>query len=274
MMLIEQDPASRLRAIRNTERLPPLQSLSLLYHELRPQKSSYTYALECESFSRQIKLFADLRQTGNQLRPEITFDDGHISNYEYAMPILGAQNMQAQFFITVGWTGQKPDYMGWEELRSLHKAGHLIGAHGWSHALLTHCSAKELGVELKQARLVLEDGLGTPITTMSLPGGRFNQQVLDACKEAGYTQIFTSLPRAEPIPPGSLIGRLNIRGDISVAWLARLFTPGEALLKNLERKERMKTAARATLGDRAYAKIWALLNRQAAEHNLDEASSS
>jgi peptidoglycan/xylan/chitin deacetylase (PgdA/CDA1 family) len=63
--------------------------------------------------------------------------------------------MKARFFITAGWTGKKPGYMGWEELRSLHEAGHSIGAHGWTHALLTHCSEKDLQTELSSARFVL-----------------------------------------------------------------------------------------------------------------------
>ena len=39
-----------------------------------------------------------------------------------------------------------------------------------------------------------------PSPAMSLPGGRYNRHVLTACQQAGYTQIFTSIPRAEPNP--------------------------------------------------------------------------
>ena len=72
--------------------------------------------------------------------PELTFDDGHISNIDLAAPILQSRNLKARFFITAGWTGTKPSYMGWPELRLLHSAGHSIGAHGWTHTLLTHCN--------------------------------------------------------------------------------------------------------------------------------------
>src|ERR1035441_4804186 len=89
--------------------------------------------------------------------PEVTFDDGHISDYEYALPILQSRALTARFFITVGWTGKKPGYMGWRELRSLHESGHLIGAHGWSHALLTHCAQGDLDKELHVRRLQFVD---------------------------------------------------------------------------------------------------------------------
>ena len=111
--------------------------------------------------------------------PEVTFDDGHISNFEFALPILQSRAIRAWFFITVGWTGRRPGYMGWNELRKLHQAGHVIGAHGWTHTLLTHCSARRLHSELVDARLTLEDKLGASVTSMSLPGGRYNRHVLD-----------------------------------------------------------------------------------------------
>jgi peptidoglycan/xylan/chitin deacetylase (PgdA/CDA1 family) len=265
-MLSKRDPASHVDSIRKERVRQPLRSLHLLYHELRPQKSNYSYVVQCENFEKHVDLFTRLRQAQDPgLRPEITFDDGHISNYEYALPILQKHGIQAHFFITVGWTGQKPGYMGWQELRALHLAGQLIGAHGWSHTLLTHCTGKQLQLELKGARQTLEDKLGTPITTMSLPGGRFNRDVMSACQEAGYTQVFTSIPQSEPIPSSATVGRLNIRGDVSLDWIASLFKPDSTVLANLQRQERVKAAAKAVLGDRIYAKLWALLNRQELE---------
>jgi peptidoglycan/xylan/chitin deacetylase (PgdA/CDA1 family) len=164
--------------------------------------------------------------------------------------------------------------MGWQELRALHQAGHRIGAHGWSHALLTHCNAKQLHSELVDARLTLEDKLGTSITTMSLPGGRYNRRVLSACQEAGYTQIFTSIPRAEAGPTGLTVGRLNVRRDMSLEWIAKLFQPGSNLLSSLERQYRMKAAAKSLLGDRLYEKVLALLNRKETDTDVRDAAAS
>jgi peptidoglycan/xylan/chitin deacetylase (PgdA/CDA1 family) len=247
--------------------------LYLLYHELRPSRSSYSYALEMAEFEKQINLFLKLRENGQQaLLPEITFDDGHISNFEFALPTLQAHALKAWFFITVGWTGRRAGYMGWQELRALHQAGQQIGAHGWTHTLLTHCSARRLHSELVDARLTLEDKLGAPITTMSLPGGRYNQHVLTACREAGYQRIFTSVPKAEPEPTGLTVGRLNIRGDMSLDWIAQLFQPGSKVLSGLERQYRIKAAAKSLLGDRLYEKLWAVLNRQEPETNPEGAA--
>jgi hypothetical protein len=256
----------RLESISTEQTRRPLRKLYLLYHELRSSEARYSYVTDTGMFEKHVDLYARLRQAESPgLCPEITFDDGHISNFELAAPILKSRGLTAQFFITVGWTGKKPGYMGWTELQSLHQAGHSIGAHGWSHTLLTHCSDHELQTELGQARLTLEDKLGTAITTMSLPGGRYNRRVLAACEEAGYTEIYTSVPRAEPLPLGVTVGRLNIRGDMQPAWIEKLFQPDGKLLGDLERQYRRKEAAKRLLGDRLYEKLWALVNRKEPE---------
>jgi hypothetical protein len=238
-----------------------LKSLHLLYHELSPEPRDYSYVLDSGVFAEQLDLFTQLRN-GTGLRPELTFDDGHRSNYDVALPQLSAHGIIADFFITAGWTGTRSSYMGWSELRALHHAGQRIGAHGWSHALLTHCDEAELHRELHSARSLLQDKLGTEVTTMSFPGGRFNKRVLDACREAGYTQVYTSVPRAEPLPLGAMVGRLNIRRDMGLAWIAKLFEPGSDVLRRLGFEDRLKTATKTILGDGIYAALWGLLNRR------------
>ena len=241
----------------------PLQKLHFLYHELRPHGSDYSYVLDTNEFDGHLDLFLEMRKAESPgLWPEVTFDDGHISDFDYALPALLSRGLSARFFITVGWTGQKPGYMGWRELRSLHESGQLIGAHGWSHALLTHCAPGDLGVELGKAKSVLEDKLGTSITTMSLPGGRYNRRVIAACREAGYTQIYTSVPRAEHETLGFTVGRVNVRGDSSPKWIGSLLQPGSRALAKMERQYRIKAVAKNVVGDRLYDKLWALLNRK------------
>lgn len=251
----------------------PRESLYLLYHELRPSRSDYSYVVETKAFEKHADLFLQLRKrTGTGLLPEVTFDDGHISNFEFALPILQSHDIKAWFFITVGWTGRRPGYMDWQQLRELHQTGQQIGAHGWTHALLTHCTPSELQKELVDARFMLEDKLGTSITTMSLPGGRANQRIFDACRAGGYTQVFTSVPRAEPQPAGATVGRLNIRGDMTLEYIEKLLQPNSGVLSGLERQHRIKATAKTLLGDRLYAKLWSLMNRQEQETDAGEAT--
>jgi hypothetical protein len=257
---------STLRAESNSEEQTWGRSsrLFLLYHEIRSGGSEYSYVTDSSMFEKHLDLCVRLRESKG-IWPELTFDDGHISNLEIAAPMLQSHGLTARFFITVGWTGIRPRYMGWPELRALHEMGQTIGAHGWTHTLLTHCNDDELRRELRDSRLVLEDNLGTPITTMSLPGGRCNDRVLTACKEAGYTQVFTSVPKVESLPLKDTVGRLNIQGNMQAEWIAKLFQPNSSLLAGLERQNRIKETTKALLGDKLYAKLWAFRNRQEPE---------
>jgi peptidoglycan/xylan/chitin deacetylase (PgdA/CDA1 family) len=243
--------------------------LYLLYHELRPGPSKHSYSIEASTFSAHADIIAEtLGNEQPEVSPSVTFDDGYASDWEYALPILSARGLRAHFFITVGWTGKIPGYMGWRQVQSLHDAGHVVGTHGWSHALLTHCSAKELDHELNGSRKLLEDKLGIAVTTMSLPGGRYNRLVLAACQEAGYTKVYTSEPRLETTPSEFTIGRVNVSSDRSVSWIRALLQPQSRVLSNLQRQNSIKKTARVFLGDWAYEKLWAAVTRQGTETQI------
>ena len=241
--------------------VPPA-SLSLLYHELTPERTAYAYAMTTQVFQQHLELFQRLWASSTAVvRPEITFDDGHLSNFDQALPLLSSFGITAHFFVTAGWTARRAEYMTWHHLRQMQAAGQRIGAHGWSHKLLTHCSDAELQHELTDARLLLEEKLGVAVTTLSIPGGRFDRRVLSACAKAGYSQVFSSIPRSERSPLAPLVGRVNLRAGVTLPWLASLFEPGSPSLHRLERQYRTKQMAQRALGDRLYFKLWALLNR-------------
>lgn len=247
-----------------------MKSLHLLYHELRPSRSRYSYVMECSLFEQHCQLFAKVRGgVEGVLVPQVTFDDGHRSNYEFALPILEEYGLKARFFITAGWIGQRSGYMSWPELKALRAAGHNIGAHGWSHTLLTQCRSSDLQRELTGARQYLEDGLGARVTTMSLPGGRADHRVLAGCWDAGYSLVFTSVPKEEesPFAPGATIGRLNLRSGMSSAELFRVLTPESGALAAIQRSDRIKSVAKRVLGDKVYAGVWGLLNGKEAERD-------
>src|SRR5262245_56542395 len=62
----------------------------------------------------------------------LTFDDGHVSNYELALPVLLECQLKATFFVTAGFIGTGVT-MNWEQIRALHTAGMEIGSHTLTH---------------------------------------------------------------------------------------------------------------------------------------------
>ncbi len=265
--MLERPPTNRQIPKPGPLKASSMERLYFLYHELRPEPSPYSYVISCTEFEEHLRLYAAVQEgsEAGRLRPEITFDDGNLSDSEYALSLLQAAGLRAHFFITAGWTGQRSGFMADVDLRRLQTAGMTIGAHGWSHKLLTACSDAELRVELVDAKSRLEHALGAAVETMSLPGGRFNRRVLQACGEAGYTAVFTSEPKVKgesaAAAPEPTIGRLNLRSGTTTAWLRQVLDPATGALAKLQRSDRLKGMAKLALGDRLYAKAWALANR-------------
>lgn len=239
--------------------------LFVLYHELRREAGTYRYAMTTGEFRRQMEMVGRLQREGVGLRPEVTFDDGHGSNATEALPVMADAGVRAWFFLTAGWMGKRAGYLGWDQVRSIRASGHEVGAHGMTHAMLTHCEGASLDEELRGARERLEDGMGARVRTMSLPGGRYDRRVLEACRTAGYEQVFTSEPRAVVWDVGGrgpeVVGRLNLRSDATAEWMERLLDPASGVLRRMEWMDRAKGAAKRVMGDGLYRRVWVVVNR-------------
>lgn len=235
---------------------PTSRSISkyLAYHEIEESESTYLYSVTKDQFREHVRWLSQHRV---DTLPIITFDDGHVSQYDLAFPILEEYSLKSIFFVTVGWTNCRNGYMAWHQLEELSRNGHQIQSHGWSHACLTHCSAAELEVELVRSKCELEDHIGTSVNAISMPGGRWNARVLDACRRAGYERVFNSDPLEVPTAKKDLqlCGRLMISRrarpeTIEALWRGGLSTYG------LRAKRSMQTAARFLMGDSLYQSLW------------------
>lgn len=121
----------------------------------------------------------------------MTFDDGEMNNFSHALPILHEKKFKAYFFIIVKRVG-KQGYMGLDELKALIDAGMVVGSHGLSHEILTDLNETQIEQELMASKKYLERNLGVRITTLSIPRGFCNDQVLDMAYKAGYETVFIS----------------------------------------------------------------------------------
>ncbi|MGD2110658.1 MAG: polysaccharide deacetylase family protein, partial [Phycisphaerae bacterium] len=83
-------------------------------------------------------------------------------------------------------------YLDWEEVVELHRLGHTIGAHGYSHEPLTRLSAAQRRQDLQRVAYVLRNGLGSDIRPLSFPYGRFDDDARNACRQAGFVHAFTT----------------------------------------------------------------------------------
>ena len=134
----------------------------LMYHDIRPDNYSLSLSLPEErpyiqretQFAEQI-IYLQSQDFQSMVVSElvalsidnscknvvITFDDGALSNFYYAFPILLNASLRATFFITTDFVGKK-GFMQWEHLKEMQKEGMEIGSH-----TVTHPIPSQLGPE-------------------------------------------------------------------------------------------------------------------------------
>lgn len=121
----------------------------------------------------------------------LTFDDGYISNFTLAYPVLKKYGFKAIFFIVVN-NIDKPGYMSWEQLRQLKADGMAIGSHSMNHPILTKMEDKDVEYELRESKNILDKNLLFSIDSISIPRGFWNDRIANIAFKVGYKQIFTS----------------------------------------------------------------------------------
>ncbi len=227
----------------------------------RSELEGWSYTIEPEQFENQLQSlvkrgfnFVSMpeyvkRCAAGQLSwgtVTVTFDDGWQDNYDYAYPILKKMGVPATVFVVSGEMASiAPNRrMGDSQLRELASAGFTIGAHSRSHSNLTLLPKPELQLEIAGCKNDLEQRLGQPVDFFAYPGGRFNQAVVDATQDAGYTAACSSLN-----------GGAN--GKESLFWLFR--ETFSAPMNSTRDRIFLNPYARKLLGIRAQKKLKAIL---------------
>jgi peptidoglycan/xylan/chitin deacetylase (PgdA/CDA1 family) len=150
----------------------------------------------------------------------LTLDDGHVSNIQ-AVEMLEAAGVPATVFVIGAFSREgRPGYMSAADISSLAEACD-FGGHGETHVDLTALEKGALLGELSRPKAFLEDLLRRPVTTMSAPGGRFNQTVVAAARGLGYEVIGSSVELLNQTPSLPL-ARICVRTSHSPNDLLRL----------------------------------------------------
>ncbi len=137
----------------------------------------------------------------------ITFDDGDLSMYAIAYPLLKEYGIKATFFIISGFVGEV-GYMNWSQIRELagyrDAAGSALftmGSHGTNHLYLEKLDASAIAASLAESKAAIERETGQKVDVLALPfgSGSGNKVITDLALKAGYTAIRTSEEYVLPI---------------------------------------------------------------------------
>jgi len=136
-----------------------------------------------------------LTMVGAAERPTviITFDDGWLSVYNKAYPIMQANNQKGVDFVIIdpilgGWS----DFTQRSQLNILYGAGWDISSHTYSHIALTTGNNTALNYELAASKDWLNaNGYPRGAMFLAYPYGDYNSNVIAALKANGYVAART-----------------------------------------------------------------------------------
>ncbi len=150
-----------------------------------------------------------LEQRGRLLH--LTFDDAYRRVVD-TLPLLLELGVPATIFACTGYARdgrpfdvlelrddaavdpQAFETMDWPALRAAASGGLEIGSHTVTHPHLPQLSDVELGRELRDSKVELEDELGRPCLHLAYPYGEEDARVRTAARRAGYEAAFAVDP--------------------------------------------------------------------------------
>ena len=124
----------------------------------------------------------------------LSFDDGHKSSLDFAELMIHA-GVRGTFFLTMNYCREREDFLKPDEIRRLANDAFDFGTHGVTHRALSRMPRDEMRAELRDSKAWLEDILGKPVRSMSLPAGQGNRAVIETAKELGYQLIGNSVEK-------------------------------------------------------------------------------
>lgn len=133
----------------------------------------------------------------------LTFDDGLISVFENAYPLMKKYNVVGNVAVIINKIGT-PSYMGMNHLKELQDNGWSIVSHTMNHPDLRNLNEKELDYELGESRLFLKDNNFNGFNAFVVPFHYYNVLALKKIKQ------HFSLSRNKSLYGMKTLGRFGI----------------------------------------------------------------
>lgn len=114
-----------------------------------------------------------------------TFDDGPNSQYTPEILDIFRKNQGKATFFMIGEQMVKSP----EIVKAVHREGHEIGNHTWTHPYLTQLSKEDCLNEILQTEQLITDMIGQKPALLRPPYFDYNEQVADIAKGRNYKVI-------------------------------------------------------------------------------------
>jgi peptidoglycan/xylan/chitin deacetylase (PgdA/CDA1 family) len=153
--------------------------------------------------------------------------------------------------------------MNEHQLRDLVRRGHDVHSHSRTHPRLSSLPAPEMDAEIFGSKKDLEAILGRPVTQFSIPGGAYDDRVVEAARRAGYQAIFNSVEGYNDDGETFLRRRFTPRAYSDVAMLREICEHPARTRARIVTKRAVLGGVRGLLGTGGYGRLRSVLIRGA-----------
>ena len=119
-----------------------------------------------------------------------TVDDGLLSFYENAWPILKEKSIPFVLFVNTREVGSY-NYMNWDQIRELHENENVeIGNHSHSHEYLVDEASEVIVKDIKKSIKIFKENLGKNSNFFSYPFGEYSSEFKKIIQDLGFKYAF------------------------------------------------------------------------------------
>ncbi len=132
----------------------------------------------------------NLKKNKTQRKILLTIDDGFLSFYENAWPILKEKKIPFILFVSTREVGAY-NYMTWDQIREISKENFVeIGNHSHTHEYLVEESSKLIKDDIKKSISIFKKELGKNSDFFSYPFGEYSLEFKEIIKSLNFKYAF------------------------------------------------------------------------------------
>ena len=177
--------------------------ISIMYHRFEENKYPSTN-IRMDDFNKHLEIIENermifvnpndfennLSKNQNVRKILLTIDDGYLSFYENAWPILKEKKIPFILFVSTREVG-KNGYMNWEQIKEISKENFVeIGNHSHSHEYLADEDIKIIENDIVTSIEIFKKNLGKNSDFFSYPFGEYSLEFKKLIKSLGFKYAF------------------------------------------------------------------------------------
>ena len=177
--------------------------ISLMYHRFEENKYPSTN-IKINDFKTHLKIIEEnnikfinpkdfeneLKNNKTQRKILLTIDDGFLSFYENAWPILKTKKIPFILFVSTREIGAF-NYMTWEQIKEINKEDFVeIGNHSHTHEYLADERSELIKEDIAKSISIFKKNLGKNSDFFSYPFGEYSNDFKNIIKSFGFKYAF------------------------------------------------------------------------------------